>query len=252
MHFVLKVEHWTPEGISVQLPDCATILIISYHLHTSSCDLHSKGRSHEFSFFQRLTSSLPSSASTTSANAPHRDSRLPSSFKHQSWRSPPVLFVIWDLTLDRAKGKFARVGSKDFHKFCLMLLCLSLRKTPTAPVSEDKSILVRLHNHPFGGRDEVPIGVILLVAVRLVVVGARGGLESDAIFPRYTISSHASKLEVLTTWRVGSSTRSFPLSGSERRQPESAAIKREGVRTTEAWGLVHVNNSIQIIFSFLT
>ena len=153
--------------------------------------------------------------------------------------------------MDRAKGKFARVGSKDFFKFCLMLLCLSLRKTPTAPVSEDKSILVRLHNHPVGGRDEVPLGVILLVAVRLVVVGARGGLESDVIFLCNTFSNHASKLEVLTTWRVGSSTRSFPLSGSERRHPESAAIKREGVRTTEAWGLVHVNNSIQIILSFL-
>ena len=62
-----------------------------------------------------------------------------------------------------------------------MLLCLSLRKTPTAPVGKDKSILVSLHNHPVGGRDEVPLGVILLVAVRLVVVGARGGLESDAI-----------------------------------------------------------------------
>ena len=62
-----------------------------------------------------------------------------------------------------------------------MLLCLSLRKTRTAPVGEDKSILVRLHNHPVGGGDEVPLGVILLVAVRLVVVGARGGLESDAI-----------------------------------------------------------------------
>ena len=98
--------------------------------------------------------------------------------------------------MDRAKGKFARVGSKDFHKFCVMLLWLSLRKTRTAPVSEDKSILVRLHNHPVGGGDEVPLGVILLVAVRLVVVGARGGLESDAIFLRYTFSSHASKLGV--------------------------------------------------------
>ena len=48
-------------------------------------------------------------------------------------------------------------------------------------MGEDKSILVRLHNHPVGGGDEVPLGVILLVAVRLVVVGARGGLESDAL-----------------------------------------------------------------------
>ena len=74
-----------------------------------------------------------------------------------------------------------------------MLLCLSLQKTLTEPACEDKSILVRLHNHPVGGGDEVPLGVILLVAVRLVVVRARGGLESDAIFLRYMFSSHASK-----------------------------------------------------------
>ena len=95
--------------------------------------------------------------------------------------------------------KFGCVGLEYFHKFCLMLLCLSLRKTQTAPVGEDKSILVRLHNHPVGGGDEVPLGVILLVAVRLVVVGARGGLESDALFFCYMFSSHTSKLEVLTT-----------------------------------------------------
>ena len=96
--------------------------------------------------------------------------------------------------MDRAKSKFGCVGSKDFYKFCYMLLCLSLRKTQTAPVGEDKSILVRLHNHPVGGGDEVPLGVILLVAVRLVVVRARGGLETEAIFLCYTFSSHASKL----------------------------------------------------------
>ena len=54
-------------------------------------------------------------------------------------------------------------------------------------MSEDKSILVRLHNHPVGGGDKVPLGVILLVAVRLVVVGARGGLENEAIFLSYVL-----------------------------------------------------------------
>ena len=103
--------------VSLFAPSCSLCVLVPL----TTCSL----------FSQRLTSSLPSSASATSANAPHRDSRLPSSFKHHSWRSPPVLFMTWDLIMDRAKGKFGCVGLEYFHKFCFMLLCLSLRKTPT-------------------------------------------------------------------------------------------------------------------------
>ena len=38
-----------------------------------------------------------------------------------------------------------------------------------------------LYNHPIGGGDEAPFGVVLLVAVRLVVVGAGGGLEGGVL-----------------------------------------------------------------------
>ena len=38
-----------------------------------------------------------------------------------------------------------------------------------------------LHHQPVGGGDEVPIGVVLLVAVGLVVVGAGGGLEGGVL-----------------------------------------------------------------------
>merc|ERR1719295_568936 len=52
---------------------------------------------------------------------------------------------------------------------------------PSGPVGKNESILMGLHNHPVGGSDEAPFGVVLLVAVRLVVVGARGGLEGGIL-----------------------------------------------------------------------
>merc|ERR1719367_366612 len=51
----------------------------------------------------------------------------------------------------------------------------------TSPVGKDKSILMGLYHQPVGGSDEVPFGVVLLVAVCLVVVGAGGGLEGGVL-----------------------------------------------------------------------
>ena len=74
----------TPENIPLRYPDLTMVLPISYHLWTVMV--------REITLnFCLVTCSFPSSPSATSAKAPHRDSRLPSEFRHHSCRSPPVL-----------------------------------------------------------------------------------------------------------------------------------------------------------------